>query len=111
MPRDPRLSVKPVPVYLSSSPVLHHKVPAGGGELRLGASSRGGQHEGHGPLFEGEQQLVLTCQEQLRHGQLSEGEEQLGPVSQQQDGASRGDCDDTVNSDEKYDDGVKTNMF
>ena len=34
MPRDPRLSVKPVPVYLSSSPVLHHKVASGGRELR-----------------------------------------------------------------------------
>ena len=111
VPRDPRLRAKTVPVSLSSSPVLHHKVSAGGGELRPGASSRGGQNEGHGPLCEGEQQLVLTCQEQLRHGQLSEGEEQLGPVSQQQDGASRGDCDDTVNSDEKDDDGVKTNMF
>ena len=88
VPRDPRLRAKTAPGSLSSSPVLHHKVSAGGGELRLGAISEGGQH-GHGPLSEVEQQCVLTCQEQLRHGQLGGGEE-LGPGNQghqQQHGA------------------------
>ena len=61
-PRDPRLRAKTGPVSLSSSPVLHHKVSAGGGELRLGASIEGGQH-GHSPLSEGEQQHVLPCEE------------------------------------------------
>ena len=115
VPRDPRLRAKTVPGSLSSSPVLHHKVSAGGGELRLGAISEGGQH-GHGPLSEVEQQCVLTCQEQLRHGQLGGGEE-LGPGNQgnqQQHGASRGDDEvsgDEVNGDAKDNNDIKTNMF
>ena len=44
VPRDPRLRVKPGPVSLSSSPELHHKVPAGEREQRHGLDSEG-DHE------------------------------------------------------------------
>ena len=110
LPRDPRLRAKTGPVSLSSSPVLYHKVSAGGGELQLGENTEGGQH-GHSPLSEGEQQHVLPSEEQLRHGHHSEGEKQLGPVNQGQQQGAASRSDDEVKSDEKNDNGVKTNMF
>ena len=58
IPRDPRLRVRPGPASLSSSPDLHHKVPAGEREHRHGPNSEGEQRHGHNNSG-GEDQLGL----------------------------------------------------
>ena len=58
VPRDPRLRVKGVPVSLSSSPELYHKVSAGGSEQRHGLLSEGDIQ--HGLLSESDQLEKLS---------------------------------------------------
>ena len=73
IPRDPRLRAKSSGI-LSTSPELHHKVPAGvelrhgplGGDLYIGLA---GEELRHGPAVEGDVHPGLVV-EDLRHGTL-----------------------------------------
>ena len=71
VPRDPRLRARG-PGLLSSSPELHHKVPAGAVEQQHGVEVEDEEGGGrHGPNSEGEH----------RHGHNSGGEDQHGLCS------------------------------